>query len=168
VAVDYSTFFRVATAIESGQIMIDHNTNSLLPGAGAEYHPDNNEVPFYRSGRSSSGVIVISKNDDPITQAKLIHESVHASFDLTYSDFPALENEAAAYLAGALFLKTIDFNFWFPNDLNGRLCNMSWAILNRNPGVRVIPTSEITCLIDLLEVDPLYRTRRHLHYLSNG
>src|SRR5688500_4987401 len=155
VAVDYSTFFRVATAIESGQIMIDHNTNSLLPGAGAEYHPDNNEVPFYRSGRSTSSVMVIGKNDDPITLAYLIQESVHASFDLNYSDFPALENEAAAFLAGALFLNTINFNLWFGNDPNGTLWNMAWAILNRNPGVRVIPTAEITCLIDLLEVTPL-------------
>ena len=94
VAVDQITFQRVVSAIESGRIQVPET--GVAANAGGEY--DNTPVNggiFYgrpvRNRRTNKSII--------------IHEAVHASFDLTGSILEEVDNEAASFLAQFIYLR---------------------------------------------------------------
>jgi hypothetical protein len=85
------TFQRVARAVENGTIKVKIS-NAFAAGVGALYHPDTNTIetpPVI--GRVNEGL--------------LLHECVHASFDLARTDLLAVDDEAAAYVTDALFFR---------------------------------------------------------------
>jgi hypothetical protein len=92
ITVDSSSFERVAQAIELGQIHV-------LEGGAAEgslvgaYAFRTNE--FFLQPYSTS----------PNWGATVVHESVHASLDLTHSRISEPDNEAAAFLTSAMYLR---------------------------------------------------------------
>jgi hypothetical protein len=99
VSVDGSTFRRVATALSDGDISVvegRYTENRMAYSAWDDPAGDTAANTFYlgRHQRSSRDF-----------NALVIHESVHASFDLTSSTIPWVDNEAAAYISQAYYLR---------------------------------------------------------------
>src|SRR5262249_13976024 len=89
--ISYSSFLKVAHAIDAGTITVN-TMSDFPPGVGAQYDPAINEIqtpPII--GRSEEGMIM--------------HECTHAFFDLDHSAIGALEDEAAAYVVGAMYFR---------------------------------------------------------------
>jgi hypothetical protein len=84
-------FERVARAIERGDVHIVIKTN-LPPDVGAQYFQVGNrlEVPPV-IGREQEGLV--------------LHECLHAAFDLARSPVNALDEEAASYVVDALYFR---------------------------------------------------------------
>lgn len=97
VSVNFTSFQRVAEGLEHNDLHVveDHFTTDIaMYSAHAEDGTAANT--FYlgnnpRWSRSFNGLIV--------------HEAVHASFDLTRSQIPWVDNEAAGYIAQAYYLR---------------------------------------------------------------
>lgn len=99
IAVDPSTFERVAAAIQNGTISIVEgrfNDDIAMYSARADAASNAAANTFYlgRNPRYSR-----------LFNALVIHESVHASFDLTSTRIPWVDNEAAAYIAQAYYAR---------------------------------------------------------------
>lgn len=99
ISVDQSTFRRVASAIEDDDIHIVEGrftTDIAMYSARADSASNTAANTFYfgRNPRSSRTF-----------NALVVHESVHASFDLTRKTIPWVDNEAAAYIAQGYYLR---------------------------------------------------------------
>ena len=95
ISVDPSSFSRVADAINDESISV--NEGGVASG-WAQYNSRNNTFNV-STGQEFSRAF----------NALLIHESVHASFDLTRSRLPWLDNEVAAYIAQGYYLRNSGF-----------------------------------------------------------
>src|SRR5215510_2589173 len=100
VTVNETTFQRVASAIETGRISLVETT-SFASGVGAEY---------CAQAQTSRGIAANTLRVPPqigrIEQGSLLHESVHASFDLTLSGgVNAADEEAAAYITEYVYYR---------------------------------------------------------------
>jgi hypothetical protein len=99
ISVDQSSFRRVADALQSGAISVVEgrfNTDTAMYSARADAATNVAANTFYlgRHHRFSR-----------LFNALIVHESVHASFDLTRSSLPWIDNEAAAYIAQAYYAR---------------------------------------------------------------
>jgi len=99
ITVDRTSFRRVANALSSGQIGIVENrftSDIAMYSAFADLSSNSAANTFYlgRNPRWSRAF-----------NALIVHESVHASFDLTHSTIPWVDNEAAAYIAQGYYLR---------------------------------------------------------------
>lgn len=102
--INQRTFEGVAAAIERGAgvqggISLITTTRMPVPNAAALYFPEEDAsikppVP--------ANTILVSPLNGLREQGQLLHEAVHASFDLTRTRLPVVDNEAAAYIAIAL------------------------------------------------------------------
>jgi hypothetical protein len=97
VSVDHTSFERVASAIVSGAIRIVRSTAS--DDGDASYGGDEAGNPFE----------VAPLHHRRMQEAIVLHEAVHASFDLTRSVINRLDNEVAAYIAGTVYLRRTGF-----------------------------------------------------------
>ncbi|WP_315832890.1 hypothetical protein [Bradyrhizobium prioriisuperbiae] len=100
----------VRLAVESGRITcaVGVQQRASLPAgnvAAAQYDPQNNTFHF---SRESFGSVVRSE------QAAIVHEATHAQFDLAGPKAGnyvlAIDDEAAAWLAGSLFARLCENN----------------------------------------------------------
>lgn len=99
ITVDQTTFRRVADALEHDRIAIVENRFST-------------DIAMY-SARADSGsgtaanTFYLGRNPrwSRTFNALIVHESVHASFDLTRTTIPWVDNEAAAYIAQGYYLR---------------------------------------------------------------
>jgi hypothetical protein len=102
IAVDGSTFRRVAQAVEENQISVQ--SSATVPRGWAKYsaRAENGDAAntFYIGAGDHS-----SRDFDGL----LIHESVHASFDLTRTTIPWLDNETTAYIAQGYYLRNTGY-----------------------------------------------------------
>ena len=96
ITVDPSSFRRVASAIQSGTITV---AEGGVRSGWAQYNARNNTFNV------STGV-----EYSRAFNALLVHESVHASFDLSRSQLPWVDNEAAAYIAQGFYLRNSGFS----------------------------------------------------------
>ena len=99
ISVDQSSFLRVADALQNNQISVVEgrfNTDIAMYSSRADAGSNTAANTFYlgRNPRYSR-----------LFNALVVHESVHASFDLTSSTLPWLDNESAAYIAQAYYAK---------------------------------------------------------------
>ncbi len=87
----------------------------------------------------------------------ICHESVHASFDLTRSSLPWIDNEAAAYIAQAYYarnsgLPRMSYEF-------GSHSIIAYSIVE---GMRANNTSDVSFFLDQLRnslnADPMYHS----------
>jgi hypothetical protein len=104
VSVDPSSFERVAAALHSGTIGIVEgrfNTDIAMYSAQADVASNAAANTFYlgRNPRYSR-----------LFNALVVHEAVHASFDLSRSRLPWVDNEAAAYIAQAYYARNSGLN----------------------------------------------------------
>lgn len=101
VTVNSTTFQRVATAIRGGQITLVI-TNSFPAGVGAEYLP----TTYASRPGIAANTMRVRPQISRLYTAGLLHEAVHASFDLVRSaGVNALNQEAAAYIAEYIYYR---------------------------------------------------------------
>jgi hypothetical protein len=93
VSINRTNFERVAAAIEHVPPGVHVSvTTSLPPLVAARYSPDTNTLEIHPIiGRAEEGSV--------------LHESVHASLDLTLSGLPGLDDEVAAYIVEVLYYR---------------------------------------------------------------
>ncbi|MFI5120285.1 MAG: hypothetical protein ACHQM4_07725 [Thermoanaerobaculia bacterium] len=99
VAVDQSSFRRVAAALDQDQI-------SIVEGRF------DSDIAMYSafddsSRNTAANTFYLGRNPrwSRTFNALIVHESVHASFDLTRTTIPWIDNEAAAYIAQGYYLR---------------------------------------------------------------
>jgi hypothetical protein len=95
--VNNSTFARVAHAIEQGTIIVVVDPRRTPDDAEYDDQP--------LAGTTGSGVFKVSPrgHGSRIWKGVVVHESVHASLDLVRSSFSWVDNEAAAFMASAMY-----------------------------------------------------------------
>ncbi len=103
VSVDHTSFRRVAAALSGGQIDVvegEFTTDIAMYSAKTNVSRGWAANTFY-----------LGKNPrwSRLFNALIVHESVHASFDLTRSSLPWVDNEAAAYIAQGYYLRNAGF-----------------------------------------------------------
>ena len=99
ISIDRTTFTRVANALQSGSIAVVENR---FPGDIAMYSSRADPAGGYDANTFYLGR---NKRYSRLFNALICHESVHASFDLTSTSIPWLDNEAAAYIAQAYYAR---------------------------------------------------------------
>lgn len=97
VSVDARSFARVADALRSGAISV---VEGRFP----------NDIAMYSSKAANgfaANTFYLGANPrySRLFNALICHESVHASFDLTRSTLPWIDNEAAGYIAQAYYAR---------------------------------------------------------------
>ena len=170
VTVDRSTFANVADAIESGRISLDFDQSHLPKDGDAMYIQANLIPEWYEMADPISGIMLLNTNNDFSSRGAVVHESVHASLDLSFTpNLMALENEAAAFIAEALYYRNNNYRYTSANTPQGRIVEESRRIANSisNANERQIPTQSVQTLIDVLMESPSYYSRRNNRYISN-
>jgi hypothetical protein len=101
--IDRRTFGNVARAIEQNKIHVTV-TNAFPPGVGAQYDGSANTILTPP---------VIGRWDE----ATVMHESTHAAFDIARTPISGMDEEAAAYVVGALYgrMTGLTLRRWSPN-----------------------------------------------------
>ena len=96
ISVDATSFRRVSGAIQNGHITV---AEGGIAAGWAQYNARNNTFNV-STGQEFSRAF----------NALLVHESVHASFDLSSSVLPWVDNETAAYIAQGYYLRNSGFS----------------------------------------------------------
>ena len=97
VSITGNVFSQVADGLQSGHF-------SVVEGA----FPDNRMVySAYASGNDAANTFYLGRNNrwSRDFNALVVHESVHAFFDLRRRSIPWLDNEAVAYIAQGYYLR---------------------------------------------------------------
>lgn len=178
VSVNYSTFARVAEAVENDRILVVVRPPNMPEDADGTYSPLNFTTVTHLWGdlyvtSSHSGEFRLRDVDSLSGQGNVVHEAVHASIDLTRNpNLMALENEAAAFIAQSMFYR--NFNFFPIYGVNSILTNEEeiWETARSTaftiaPGM-LIPTGLIASLIEKISKVAPYNRRINYRYLSNG
>lgn len=153
ITVNSSTFERVATAIENDIISVD-DTVRLPADIGAIYVPD----------RTPGGEMLLRREIGRQHNGEVIHESVHASFDLTHSTLPRVDDEAAAYIASALYWRMTGLRCNPDSRIYCAASNVADSILHR----RGVIAGELNALRNRIRNHPVYRPYASGTYLRNG
>ncbi len=97
ISVDGSSFRRVAEAIEDNSVRVQ--TGGVAEG-WAKYSAR-------AEGSSAANTFYIGANNYSSRDfdGLIVHEAVHASFDLTSTTLPWIDNESAAYIAQGYYLR---------------------------------------------------------------
>ncbi|MBK6750825.1 MAG: hypothetical protein KA956_02625 [Pyrinomonadaceae bacterium] len=99
VSVDARSFARVADALRSGSIAV---VEGRFPNDIAMYSARNDTANGF-----AANTFYLGNNPrySRLFNALICHEAVHASFDLTRSAMPWVDNEAAGYIAQAYYAR---------------------------------------------------------------
>lgn len=91
-------FLTVATAIENGTINV---VEGGAPKGKAKYTLTND-------GNDVANTLYVGEKDasDNVFKSLLVHESVHAIFDLKRATMPWLDNEVVAYISQGFYVKS--------------------------------------------------------------
>ena len=169
VRVDYSTFFRVAEAIEDGRITVDFDTSHIAGNVDGIYVATNSQVMHSGELRTISGVLHLREINNLFMEGTVVHESVHASLDLTHNPhLMALENEAAAYIAQGLFFKNLNFFPATNRSAEGLMMETARTIPFSPTNGNEISTAAVKQLINAINQVGCYRGRMNTVYESNG
>lgn len=97
------SFRRVADAIRSNRIRLTDAEITDNRYAEAQYNHESNimQVPASLQRRGTAFAVT-----------SVVHEAVHASFDLTRSVIPVVDNELAAFMAESIFVVHANFPFY--------------------------------------------------------
>jgi len=103
ISVDHTTFQRVATALQRNEIAISEGRfdDDIAMYSARENRRTNSAANTFYLGNNPR----FSRSFDGL----IVHESVHASFDLTRSSLPWVDNETAAYIAQGFYLRNSGF-----------------------------------------------------------
>lgn len=109
IEVNRTTFQRIIDQLQNNHISVTAVERNQPAGFGAMCDAAYNQ--FSNSFKVSN----IATVADPGFQGLVVHESVHASFDVTRSVIPQVDNEAAAHLAQAIFLRKLGYRAFHAN-----------------------------------------------------
>jgi hypothetical protein len=99
ISVGPTTFTRVATALQNGTIAV---VEGRFSGNIAMYSSKADTAAGFAANTFYLGN---NQRYSRLFNALICHEAVHASFDLTRSSIPWIDNEAAAYIAQAYYAR---------------------------------------------------------------
>lgn len=154
ISVDSTTFQRVVDAILADRIAVSEETRA---GTGGTY---DSLLEGETAGRSGSLTARPTRNRRR-ERGYIVHEAVHASFDLTYtSTLPELENEAASFIAQFLFYRHAGLTRDGAFNVNrpaGNIYQVIWNATSTVVGGGTVPESHMTPLRNHLERHPYYR-----------
>jgi len=86
------TFHRVARAIETGNARVERSAN-LRSGVAAQYDS------------ASRNALQISPMLGRIEEGLVLHEALHAAYDLLHTNINAADEEASAYVVSSLYFR---------------------------------------------------------------
>jgi hypothetical protein len=161
VTVDHTSFNRVATAIASDQIQIVEGRFTR-------------DIAVYSSWADpaegfAANTLYLGRNprSSRLFNALIVHECVHAAFDLARASLPWVDNEAAGYIAQAYYarnsgLPRMAYNY-------GDHAFIAYSIVTN---MRADSQSDVdyflTALRDSLNADPMYHRNMGTQYTGNG
>lgn len=154
ISVDSSSFERVAVALQNGTISIVEGrftTDIAMYSAQADTASNAAANTFYLGS---------NPRYSRIFNALVIHESVHASFDLTRSRLPWVDNEAAAYIAQAYYARNSGLN-----RMAFRLGSHPSTAYQIVTNMRANSTSDVDFFLDALRTT-LRGDRLYSHYIN--
>jgi len=104
ISINHTSFDAVRHAIETNRIHVDFDhgqwtTNHRAP-SDARYNRDHNALLVKPTANRQSRIF----------EALVVHECVHAFFDLRRRRLPQVDNEAAGYIAQGCYLRTSGFD----------------------------------------------------------
>lgn len=154
ISVDQTSFERVATAIHN-------NTISIVEGRFTS------DIAMYSAradirNNAAANTFYLGRNPrySRLFNALVIHESVHASFDLTRSHLPWVDNEAAAYIAQAYYARNSGLN-----RMAFRLGSHPSTAYQIVTNMRAGSTSDVDFFLDALRTT-LRGDRMYSHYIN--
>jgi hypothetical protein len=115
VTITPQTFHHVARAIVSGRVIVRPPTD-LAPGIPAQY----NATPRNRADGTTvqANTLEIASASGRKNEAFIVHESLHAAYDLLRTGIDANAEEASAYVCAALCLRMTGFHAdWDSNQI---------------------------------------------------
>jgi hypothetical protein len=108
ITVSPQLYEEVGKAIDAGKIAVIVQPNGLKANEAAKYFgilKFSDDMIYYDVIILRSAALTGNKGQDlPVAQA-IVHECTHAGFDLLKQKMTGLQNEALAYIAGAMFLQ---------------------------------------------------------------
>ena len=161
VSVDASSFRRVAEAIESDNI---HIVEGRFTTDIAMYSA---RTDLTRNFASNTLYLGRNPRYSRLFNALIVHESVHASFDLTSTSIPWIDNEAAGYIAQAYYAR----NSGLPRTAYefGSHSILAYSVVE---GMRSNSASDVTFFLDALRdslnADPMYHSYIGTQFDGNG
>jgi hypothetical protein len=151
-------FHRVADALESGDL-------SVVPGRFSD-----NRLTYsaWRDGDDAPNTFYLGNN---LTwsrdfNALVVHESVHAYFDLAETSIPWLDNETAAYIAQGYYLR----NSGYPASRleEDEPYELGYRVATEYARAGGSPNTWITLLRDKLNTDSRYTSYIHTRFRGDG
>lgn len=173
ITVNGSTFRRVAQAIESGTVSLTILPQSQMPlnGSGAVYYSvagvSNNPAYVNLYGANISANSLFSQESfGRVEEGMLIHESVHASLDLTRSSgILTVFEEAACYIAEVLHNRR---NGLSRSRINETIRVATLPVVNSIIETGTPNAAAVTNLINTITTHPLYAPNAGVCYSRNG
>jgi len=174
ITVNRTTFERVASAIENGTVNLTIISEAEMPmlGAGAAYYAQagvaNNPTYFAtRSPNIPANSLFTQETFGRIEESQLIHESVHASLDLTRSNgiISAFE-EAACFIAEALYCRRMGLPRWryYLDQIGSTALSIANSIISTGHA----DDAAVTRLVKAVATHSLYRANAAVCYTSDG
>jgi hypothetical protein len=106
VTIDHTAFETVAKALEDLRIdIVVQPAAAFRPGVAAQYDSTNFTIPYISVAGFTSGTLTVQPIIGRVGEDDVIHECVHAYFDLQSIKLGATDNEAIAYVADALYAR---------------------------------------------------------------
>jgi hypothetical protein len=159
VTITRQTFQHVARAIVSGQVTVAPPTD-LAPSVAAQY----NDVERHRANGSlvRADTLEVKSAAGRLNEAHVVHESLHAAYDLLRTGIDANAEEASAYVCSALYCRmTGRFRAeWGTDQIWGAAGRVAQTLLRQyqkgDPGIPMVGEHEWRTLRAGVGLDPLY------------
>ncbi|HMT08779.1 MAG TPA: hypothetical protein PKA82_12300 [Pyrinomonadaceae bacterium] len=161
ISVGPATFTRVATALANGTISV---VEGRFSGNIASYSARTDTAAGLAANTFYLGN---NQRYSRLFNALICHEAVHASFDLTRSSLPWVDNEAAAYIAQAYYAR----NSGLPRTAYeyGSESILAYSVVE---GMRSGSTSDISFFLgelrNTLKANPLYHGYINSDFTGDG
>lgn len=126
ITINYASFQKVASAVDSGKISLKEASSSIAQDIDASYTIDDT--------LSIDSKFVKAYGNSRLFDALIIHESVHAYFDIIGKKLLAIDSEAAGYIAQGYYLRNSGYsrNIQDPLMNLGRKCIDSKGAVSQN------------------------------------
>lgn len=157
------SFERVAQAISEDRISIVEG--GAFPGA-ARYSASWDPV-----GLTNANTFYIGENNyrSALFHALIVHESVHASFDLNRCVLPWIDNEAAAYIAQGFYLRYARTNVSGLRRVGtGNEAYLAYELAGAVAGGERTNNFWMDQLRDSIDADPLYHAKARDLFRGDG
>ena len=155
--INRAVFIEVADKLASGHLHVVEGRHS---GNSVTYSS-------WREGTNAANTFYLGQNPrySRDFNALVVHESIHAYFDVSRTEMPWLHNETIAYIAQGWYLR----NSGYPHSRmeEDEPYELGWQVANAMAG-RGSPATWITSLQDKLRTDSRYSSYITQSYTGDG